>query len=90
MIDTCLEAEIGLLWYYAGKGTTFYSWLDVPPTASLTEINKAYRKKSMQLQSDLSTEGLDRMTNGTTVPIRILVSKVSRNGLPDSVLSSIH
>ncbi|KAI9574733.1 DnaJ-domain-containing protein [Boletus coccyginus] len=35
-----------------GKGTTFYSWLDVPPTASLTEINKAYRKKSMQLHPD--------------------------------------
>jgi DnaJ family protein C protein 1 len=39
-----------------GKGTTFYSWLDVSPTATLTEINKAYRKKSIQLQSDLFTE----------------------------------
>ncbi|KAF8551449.1 DnaJ-domain-containing protein [Imleria badia] len=35
-----------------GPGTTFYSWLDVPPTASLAEINKAYRKKSMQLHPD--------------------------------------
>jgi len=35
-----------------GKGTTFYSWLDVSPTATLTEINKAYRKKSMQLHPD--------------------------------------
>jgi len=33
-----------------GKGTTFYSWLEVPSTASTTEIAKAYRKKSMQLQ----------------------------------------
>jgi hypothetical protein len=56
MSDTCLEAEIRLLWYRAGKGTTFYSWLDVSPTATLTEINKAYRKKSIQLQSDLFTE----------------------------------
>ncbi|KAG2116108.1 DnaJ-domain-containing protein [Suillus discolor] len=35
-----------------GKGTTFYSWLDVPSTATLVEINKAYRKKSMQLHPD--------------------------------------
>jgi DnaJ homolog subfamily C member 1 len=34
-----------------GKGTTFYSWLDVPSTASTNDIAKAYRKKSMQLQS---------------------------------------
>jgi DnaJ-class molecular chaperone len=33
-----------------GRGTTFYSWLEVPSTASTTEIAKAYRKKSMQLQ----------------------------------------
>ncbi|KAF8205056.1 hypothetical protein BJ912DRAFT_940119 [Pholiota molesta] len=33
-----------------GKGTTFYSWLDVPSTASTNEIAKAYRKKSMTLQ----------------------------------------
>ncbi|KAF9247295.1 DnaJ-domain-containing protein [Melanogaster broomeanus] len=35
-----------------GKGTTFYSWLDVPHTASLNQINKAYRKKSLQLHPD--------------------------------------
>ena len=34
-----------------GKGTTFYSWLDVPSTASTNDIAKAYRKKSMLLQS---------------------------------------
>lgn len=34
----------------AGKGTTFYSWLDVSSTATTTEISKAYRKKSIQLQ----------------------------------------
>lgn len=90
MSDTCLEAEKRLLWYYAGKGTTFYSWLDVPPTATLTEINKAYRKKSVQLQSDLSTAGFQKMANGTIVLIRIRVSKASKNGLQDWVLSSIH
>ncbi|KAF9464467.1 DnaJ domain-containing protein [Collybia nuda] len=35
-----------------GKGTTFYSWLDVSPTASTTEISKAYRKMSMQFHPD--------------------------------------
>ncbi|KAG2156139.1 DnaJ-domain-containing protein [Suillus clintonianus] len=35
-----------------GRGTTFYSWLDVPSTATLVQINKAYRKKSMQLHPD--------------------------------------
>lgn len=33
-----------------GKGTTFYSWLGVSPSASTQEISKAYRKKSLQLQ----------------------------------------
>ncbi|KAI1795210.1 DnaJ-domain-containing protein [Ganoderma leucocontextum] len=35
-----------------GKGTTFYSWLDVPHTASTAQISKAYRKKSLQLHPD--------------------------------------
>jgi len=35
-----------------GKGTTFYSWLDVPSTALTNDIAKAYRKKSMQLHPD--------------------------------------
>lgn len=35
-----------------GKGTTFYSWLDVPNTATTSEIAKAYRKMSMQLHPD--------------------------------------
>ncbi|KAI0638165.1 DnaJ-domain-containing protein [Trametes polyzona] len=35
-----------------GKGTTFYSWLDISPTASTSEISKAYRKKSLQLHPD--------------------------------------
>ncbi|KAF8845860.1 DnaJ-domain-containing protein [Paxillus ammoniavirescens] len=43
---------VGALEAAEGKGTTFYSWLDVPPTASLAQINKAYRKKSMQLHPD--------------------------------------
>ncbi|KIO32767.1 hypothetical protein M407DRAFT_95742 [Tulasnella calospora MUT 4182] len=35
-----------------GKGTTFYSWLDISSKATVPEINKAYRKKSMQLHPD--------------------------------------
>ncbi|KAF8913978.1 hypothetical protein CPB84DRAFT_1669307 [Gymnopilus junonius] len=35
-----------------GKGTTFYSWLDVPSTATTNEIAKAYRRKSMVLHPD--------------------------------------
>jgi len=35
----------------SGKGTTFYSFLDVPSTASITEIGKAYRKKSEHFQT---------------------------------------
>ncbi|KAI0053576.1 DnaJ-domain-containing protein [Auriscalpium vulgare] len=35
-----------------GKGTTFYSWIDVPPTATTAEIARAYRKKSMVLHPD--------------------------------------
>ncbi|KAG8948089.1 hypothetical protein FRC04_010001 [Tulasnella sp. 424] len=35
-----------------GKGTTFYSWLDISPKATSGDINKAYRKKSMQLHPD--------------------------------------
>ncbi|KAI0719576.1 DnaJ-domain-containing protein [Cerioporus squamosus] len=35
-----------------GKGTTFYSWLDLSPTATTQEISKAYRKKSLQLHPD--------------------------------------
>ncbi|EGO01878.1 hypothetical protein SERLA73DRAFT_177452 [Serpula lacrymans var. lacrymans S7.3] len=35
-----------------GKGTTFYSWLDIPSTATLAQINKAYRKKSILLHPD--------------------------------------
>ncbi|KIO12720.1 hypothetical protein M404DRAFT_690502 [Pisolithus tinctorius Marx 270] len=35
-----------------GKGTTFYSWLEVSPTAPLAQINKAYRKKSIELHPD--------------------------------------
>ncbi|KAK7061800.1 RNA-dependent RNA polymerase [Favolaschia claudopus] len=43
---------VGAIETSEGKGTTFYSWLDVPSTASTSEIAKAYRKKSMQLHPD--------------------------------------
>jgi len=35
-----------------GKGTTFYSWIEVSPSASMAEIGRAYRKKSMLLHPD--------------------------------------
>ncbi|KAJ6628703.1 DnaJ domain-containing protein [Mycena sp. CBHHK59/15] len=35
-----------------GKDTTFYSWLDVPHTATTAEIAKSYRRKSMVLHPD--------------------------------------
>ncbi|KAI9507924.1 DnaJ-domain-containing protein [Russula earlei] len=35
-----------------GKGTTFYSWLEVLPSASVAEIGRAYRRKSMLLHPD--------------------------------------
>ncbi|KAG6890549.1 hypothetical protein C0992_000809 [Termitomyces sp. T32_za158] len=42
-----------------GKGTTFYSWLNVPSTASIPEIAKAYRKMSMQLHPDKNPDEKD-------------------------------
>lgn len=42
-----------------GKGTNFYSWLDVPSTATTAEIAKAYRKKSMLLQCVLALSILE-------------------------------
>ncbi|KAJ9097688.1 hypothetical protein QFC21_004725 [Naganishia friedmannii] len=35
-----------------GKGTTFYSFLGVGPQAQLKEINKQYRKRSLELHPD--------------------------------------
>ncbi|KAI9023872.1 DnaJ domain-containing protein [Phycomyces nitens] len=35
-----------------GKGVTFYSWLDIPATATAPEIGKAYRKLSLRLHPD--------------------------------------
>ncbi|KAH9853494.1 DnaJ-domain-containing protein [Lenzites betulinus] len=35
-----------------GKSTSFYSWLDIPSSASTQEISKAYRRKSLQLHPD--------------------------------------
>ncbi|KAI7872757.1 DnaJ domain-containing protein, partial [Spinellus fusiger] len=38
-----------------GKGATFYNWLQVKPSATIPEINKAYRKLSLQLHPDKAT-----------------------------------
>jgi len=35
-----------------GKGVTFYSWLEVSPTASTADIGRAYRKKSVTMHPD--------------------------------------
>ncbi|KAI5455130.1 hypothetical protein NCC49_002401 [Naganishia albida] len=35
-----------------GKGTTFYSFLGVPPQAQLKDINRQYRKRSLELHPD--------------------------------------
>ena len=43
-------AELGGTCHLTGKGTSFYSWLEVSPSATTQEIARAYRKKSIQLQ----------------------------------------
>ncbi|EDR12885.1 uncharacterized protein LACBIDRAFT_311868 [Laccaria bicolor S238N-H82] len=75
-----------------GRGTTFYSWLEVPSTASTTEIAKAYRKKSMQLHPDKNpgVEGIHERFARLGVISTILRNKESRerydffykNGVP--------
>ncbi|GLB33895.1 putative dnaJ molecular chaperone homology domain containing protein [Lyophyllum shimeji] len=75
-----------------GKGTTFYSWLDVPPTASTAEIAKAYRKMSMQLHPDKNpgVKGIHERFARLGVVATILRNKESRkrydffykNGVP--------
>ncbi|PPR07048.1 hypothetical protein CVT26_005249 [Gymnopilus dilepis] len=75
-----------------GKGTTFYSWLDVPPTASTNEIAKAYRKKSMLLHPDKNpgVKGVHERFARLGVIATILRNKESRerydffykNGVP--------
>jgi len=34
----------------AGKGVDFYNHLNIEPSATTSELNKAYRKKSLELQ----------------------------------------
>jgi hypothetical protein len=49
-LQECSKEPLMFMGYAAGKGTDFYSWLNIPSTATVAEINKAYRKKSMVLQ----------------------------------------
>ncbi|KAF8897617.1 hypothetical protein BD779DRAFT_1491811 [Infundibulicybe gibba] len=75
-----------------GKGTTFYSWLDVPSTATTNEIAKAYRKMSMQLHPDKNpnSKGIHERFARLGVVATILRNKESRkrydffykNGVP--------
>jgi hypothetical protein len=34
----------------SGKGVDFYNHLNIEPSATTSELNKAYRKKSLELQ----------------------------------------
>jgi len=75
-----------------GKGTTFYSWLDVPSTATTSEISKSYRKKSIQLHPDKNpgVKGIEKRFARLGVIAKILRNKESRkhydffykNGVP--------
>ncbi|KAI0318707.1 DnaJ-domain-containing protein [Amylostereum chailletii] len=75
-----------------GKGTTFYSWLDVPSSASTAEIGRAYRKKSMQLHPDKNpgVKGIQERFARLGVIVAILRNKEGRerydffykNGVP--------
>ncbi|KAG6857094.1 hypothetical protein H0H87_009655 [Tephrocybe sp. NHM501043] len=75
-----------------GKGTTFYSWLNVPSTASTSEISKAYRKMSMQLHPDKNpnVKDIHKRFSRLGVVATILRNKESRkrydffykNGVP--------
>ncbi|KAF9534238.1 hypothetical protein CPB83DRAFT_843909 [Crepidotus variabilis] len=75
-----------------GKGTTFYSFLDVPSTATTQEIAKAYRKKSMVLHPDKNpgVKGIHERFSRLGVISTILRNKESRerydffykNGVP--------
>ncbi|PPQ94014.1 hypothetical protein CVT25_009862, partial [Psilocybe cyanescens] len=75
-----------------GKGTTFYSWLDVSSTATTNEIAKAYRKKSMILHPDKNPDvkGIHERFARLGVISTILRNKESRkrydffykNGVP--------
>jgi hypothetical protein len=71
-----------------GKGTTFYSLLEVEPSANLGTINKAYRKKSLQMQyvhtkSGPLTSVFGRagktVTSDRLAPIKTLASKTSKS-----------
>jgi len=75
-----------------GKGTTFYSWLGVPSTATTSEIAKSYRKMSMVLHPDKNPDvkGIHERFSRLGVISTILRNKESRtrydffykNGVP--------
>lgn len=53
-----------------GKGTTFYSFLGVPPQAQLKDINRQYRKRSLELQYVCRLFIDFRSTQNTTLSAR--------------------
>jgi hypothetical protein len=48
--DLAVNDRTLLIRTFIGKGTNFYSHLNIDSSASTAEINKAYRKKSLALQ----------------------------------------
>ncbi|KIM46104.1 hypothetical protein M413DRAFT_441171 [Hebeloma cylindrosporum] len=87
IFDLVTELEVA-----EGKGTTFYSFLDVPSTATTNEIAKAYRKRSMVLHPDKNpnVKGIHERFARLGVISTILRNKESRkrydffykNGVP--------
>ncbi|TFL05859.1 DnaJ domain-containing protein [Pterulicium gracile] len=75
-----------------GKGTTFYSWLDVPSSASTVEISKAYKKMSRTMHPDKNpgVKDIEKRFARLGVIAKILRNKDSRkrydffykNGVP--------
>ena len=65
-----------------GKGTTFYSWLDVPSTASVAEIARAYRKLSVKIQYVTFLTLFILGDDVSLVQTKILMSRMLKSALP--------
>jgi hypothetical protein len=65
-----------------GKGTTFYSWLDVPATASVADIARAYRKLSVKIQYVTFPTLFILGDDVSLVQIKIPMSRTLKSALP--------